>query len=388
MEVPGRASLRSVAVAVVNASADAFLVSEASCKLPTLLVTEQDCLLKAGERLLWSQFGLRADVHVVPLAVMADEEAVPDSAGTPVHFVLFVCCSEIGECDPLLMLDPKEMATPERHARWHALSEAGRLLADTMSIDADGLATRWESLVRESLAAAEATDLSGTWSRDASSNAGVEEALLARGLSAERARAEASRPYVQHWQRDADEPTSWVVTTLDAAVDMNQEAHMGAHRRLVYPLGDWVESYLGVSTLHGAATRHTPMGTGTSDGTLVRRTAWMPRRSGLLEPSLAATRSHAPTSFGEDGSRSPEYTSSPEAAPTGALPPPPALCAAHTTWTSRTDATGEIVSRFLYKGRMIVRRTQVATPSVANALAGRVPVVCQEVFVKIDHAMS
>ena len=68
-----------------------------------------------------------------------------------------------------------------------------------------------------SLPVAEATDLSGVWSRDARRNSGVYEALLARGLPPAKARQEANKQYVQRWRRVGDvDACDWEVITYDA----------------------------------------------------------------------------------------------------------------------------------------------------------------------------
>jgi len=182
---------------------------------------------------------------------------------------------------------------------------------------------------------AAATDLSGLWSRDASLNVGVEEALLARGLSAESAAAEATRAYVQQWRRtnEHDDGSSWQVTTFDAG-------GAGAHRTLIYSTGDWTEDFSGTSTLHGGVDAPT------SPAVLVRRTSWM-----LHRPVPSTSRADAEVAaYGADSDHG-AFRAVPPASLTG--------LATHTTWTSRTNDTGEIVCRYLHDGAMIVRRTQL-----------------------------
>lgn len=393
----GSPTPQSVAIIVVNSSGEGVLVSEASRNLPTLSI--DDNVLSGGSRLLELQFGLRVGVHVTqPLEVTTEAAALPESAlgSASVHWILYMCCSDVGEVEPLLMLNPSLVAAGSAlAARWHPLDEAASVLGGAVRAHA---LTSWVwATVSDHLSAAELTDLSGTWTREASLNLNVEGALHARGLSAERAHAEATKPYTQRWRRSASDSTAWDVTTFDA----NEQAHHdGAapsrHRTLTYELGDWEETYVGGSTLHGkATTANAPVNAAV--GTLVRRTGWMlmPESS----PSVPSTTSfHSPESheleppsnesglFGASGLTTRSPPRSPEAAPTGGGLPPRPRAAAHTTWTSRTNLAGEIVSRMLYDQgrRMLVRRTLMAQPVVANALAGRPPIVCEEVFVRAD----
>jgi len=312
--------------------------------------SEMTVLLNAAASLLHEQFGLTLGRHVAPLGVSS-----PQSIGVDeVHFVLLPCWSEAAEVDPLLLAasakDKSEMCST---ARWLPMAEAAR------AGEVHRALACWATpLLAQRAREAAATDLSGLWSRDASLNVGVEEALLARGLSAESAAAEATRAYVQQWRRtnEHDDGSSWQVTTFDAG-------GAGAHRTLIYSTGDWTEDFSGTSTLHGGVDAPT------SPAVLVRRTSWM-----LHRPVPSTSRADAEVAaYGADSDHG-AFRAVPPASLTG--------LATHTTWTSRTNDTGEIVCRYLHDGAMIVRRTQL------KRRCGQVTAltVSEETFVRLLEA--
>lgn len=348
-------------------------------------------VLEAATALVRETFSLEAS-HCAPVAVM--ESAGPSG----VIWALFVCCDVIGDEDAAMMAKP---AGEKALMSWQPLDE---LIA---SAPAGGQAplqafADWAlPLMDDRHLTAVDTDLAGVWTRDASRNRGVVAALQARGHDAERAAAEASRPYVQRWRRcpgAASRLHDWEVTTYAAA--SHETSHETSHessqsgplaertsgsprereeaedaptgkrckRVLVYSIGDWAETYRGDSVLFGS-TGPAPVATGSTgqDGAcqqqsgasalLVRRTSWLPQPEALPDAATA----------GEDES----------IRAAGLLP---ARCVAHTTWTSRTDHAAEVVSRFLRHGELIVRRTLVQTPLRVHAATPRV--VSEEVFVR------
>ena len=179
---------------------------------------------------------------------------------------------------------------------------------------------------------------------------------------------------------------------------------------VTYSLGDWCEDFVGESVLYGDALKPT------KPGLLVRRTSWMAEPA--ARPDGVATSSddddHASLSGSACGTAyGTAYDTAcdsvcalagapavaPAGAPAGAparslLPAPataallPAECVAHTTWTSRTDDTAEIVARFLRDGELIVRRTLLATPLRAYAGIGQPARVCEEVFVRAGENVA
>ncbi len=90
-------------------------------------------------------------------------------------------------------------------------------------------------------------NFSGKWSRDFAKSTNVVEGLLARGLTAEDARKEAEKPYIQLWEMDEIDASSWRVTTF-------QEDGTTARRMLEYKPGTWEETYQGKATLFGESS--------------------------------------------------------------------------------------------------------------------------------------
>lgn len=308
--------------------------------------------------------------HVVPIAVMAEAESMLIQ-GVVIRWALFQNCSEVGEVEPRLLgeyaQDPQWCDLQEMVAR---VPEPARTAYNHLAAWAPPILAQRDRII-------EAIDFSGLWVRDASRNLGVTESLLARGLTPERAAAEACKPYRQRWQRGA-ETGSWEVTTFAThqepvvqPLGMPCNAVTGDHpqtdesgtRTLVYPLGDWVEEFIGSSVLHGVASCHAAESNGV--GELVRHTGWIAAHG-------ATALEHAAPAAAEP--------------PTGAAATP-LLCSAtyaHTTWTSRNDTVGEVVSRrLLPDGLLLVRRTYLSTPLRAAATAGCLPVVCEEIFARL-----
>lgn len=342
--MPGRA----VIPAVFDVAGDAILICPAYLKSPQRSVDQSDqaTVLEAAMQLLIELFGTGFGECVLPLGVMSESESVL-MCGQACQFVVFTCCSELGEVDPSLM------ASLAVGAEWVPLDGADVVFAAELKV--------WASpILRRARATAEAIDLSGLWSRDAERSVGLEKALEARGLTRERAEAEARRPYVQRWHAVADEPTTWEVTTYGAesyqpSVPPARSQQSKADRVLLYRLGDWVEPFVGQSVLHGAAAHEAH--SASRIGTLVRRTAWI---------ALPACRTGALVS------------------PTGARAER-AHTWAHTTWTSRTDAAGEIVCRYLLDDELVVRRTLLLCSPIEGH---RVLATSEETFVRLGEELA
>lgn len=314
-------------------------------------------VLESTVLMLRERFGLEVGPHVVPVQVM-DERHVVDN----VQWVLFRCTDVIGDLHASFM----SRRCTDVHGRalgvvtWQWMEEVIEQTPSAKRAPLEALYAWAAPVLSVHEAAAKATDFSGLWTRDASRNSNVAESLAVRGLPNEIAAAEANKPYVQHWRRHGTVGScAWEVTTFDTPQTMNQEVEHppGAgpkNRVLVYHLGDWTESYRGASTLYGKSSPETGASSASVTGLLVRRTGWMPEPEArpeqqLLEPNVSA-----------------------------ALLPP--ACVAHTTWSSRTEHTAEIVARFLRNGEMIVRRTMVRTPLRAHV--DMQPIVCEEIFVR------
>ena len=371
-----------VAVGVLNscslmmvAAGGAGVTNEAGFTYPQRRATPgKESVLEAACQAVREVFSLEVGEHVAPVAIMESGDSCA------VRWVLFVCCDSIGDEEAIMMAKPGA-SVPQ--LSWQPLDE----LIASAPPNRKGPLEAFEAWALPLMDArhltAVQTDLTGLWARVASRNQGVEAALQARGLDAKRATAEASRPYVQRWRRcpEAASRHDWQVITFDsksAAAPPPQHLPGGARtaegkrkRTVVYTIGDWTESYRGESVLFGSTgTDPAPTGTGVtgpascdaSEALLVRRTSWLPQ----LEARPRMTRS----------------VSEEESLVAGLLP---ASYVAHTTWTSRTDQTAEIVSRFLRGEELVVRRVLVRTPLRAYAEEPRV--VCEEVFMRAPQEL-
>ena len=286
-----------------------------------------ESVLEAAAREAFEEVGLKIGEAIAPVATMADDDAVQYEAGgwlkkegfagQQLHWALFVCCDPVCDSVPDLCCNLGGLGGEEAEfseVRWQPLEHVIENMWPAKRAPYEALRAWAYPILTSRLAAANALDFSGTWARDAAQNRGVQEALAARGLAADVASAEASRPYVQRWALGS-EPGEWVVTTANAEGP-------GRDRVLVYAMGDWEEEYSGRSALYGEAT--------VSDGFLLRRTGWLARsdddvssgaQAGSEEPWLAPSR------------------------------------VAHCTWTTRHNGAAEITERSLRGAQMVVRRT-------------------------------
>ena len=326
-------------------------------------------VVQVAARILHARFGLVHEVHVKLLGFMSDDEAIieqtDDGGARKVCWVLFQNCSDIAEVMPRLIVQPRQAVA------WLPLS----MVVNSTPVESaqrqryEGLAAWAPPIVQVFAGAVDAIDLTGTWSRNATRNVRVIEGLIARGLATDKAQAEASRSYVQRWDRAGEESSWWQVTTFAPNQDTNESSTGKTHRTLVYPLGDWEEVYSGGSLLYGSAGGS---GKSNGDGLLVRCTEWIPvsdawkfEARALLPRSILAER------------------------PTG-RPSATSSLFAHTTWTTRTDHEAEITSRFLLEGHMIVRRTWL--PSLRSMHPGlhgessQVPESSIEIFAQVESS--
>jgi len=225
--------------------------------------------------------------------------------------------------------------------RWQPISdvvasmwEKKRAPYEALQRWAEPIVTQWRADAVSRL------DLSGTWSRDASRNYKLEEALAVRGLGSEAAHAEATRPYVQSWMRmPAPKPSGvWQVTTY-------AEDGETVKRSIEYALGEWEQNFVGAAVLFGQGP-----------GKLRRRTAWLP----------------LPHEGTAEASTSPSIMTA------------AAVRVGHTTWTTRSDVDSgalEITQRHLQDGcTLIVRRTYRSSSNRSAALS-----TSEEVFVRLNR---
>lgn len=303
-----------------------------------------ETLLEAASREAFEECGLRTGEHIVPLAIMAVEDAVcyeaggwlkrAGFAGQQLSWVLFSCCHVLGDTDAARMcsLGGEGGEAAEFSAvRWRTIDDVIDEMWPAKRAPYEAL-REWATPILEERAAA-VPDLSGVWQRDNAQNSNVVEALVSRGLPTEEAQNAAAQPYRQRWA-PADAVGEWLVTTY--------ESDGKVRRALLYPLGDWEEEFEEGSTLFGEGS-----------DVLVRHTSWLP------QPKADA--------------RSEEIAS--EAA-TGLLAP---SRMAHTVWSSRRFPCAEISSRFLRDGKLVLHRTYL----VRDAENRSRTVMSEEVFERI-----
>lgn len=298
-----------------------------------------ESVVQAAAREAHEECGLRLGQEIAAIAAMDDDDdravkyeaggwlKAEGFAGQQLHWALFLCCSAPGDMMPELITNLNGLggeAAEFAHVKWQRLEEVILGMWPAKRAPYEALASWAMPILSSRLGMAQLLNgLEGRWVREANRNVGVEAALLARGVAAPDAVLEATKPYEQLWTRDAD-GKSWAVTTRTTSVPSGQPME----RRLVYTLGNWDETYVGGSTLYGAAAT-------AEAGHLRRRTGW------LAEPDAtsAAGDGNASGSCGADAITF--------------LPP---SCVAHTTWTARHDGGAEIVSRYRRGDTLVVRR--------------------------------
>jgi len=291
-------------------------------------------------------YGLETGVHIAPISVMPAEQALDEHR---TQWVIFQCCDVSGDQEPCVMISEGAASS----ASWMPLESVLEILPPTSQATFTALHLWAEIVLTERAYTADCTDFAGEWMRDASLNLGVEEALVARGMSPKQAREQATRPYVQRWRRVGDEADcDWEVATLCTG----QPGAAEVQRVITYAIGDWVEPYSGASVLYGEARK--------GEEVIVRRTGWMAAPASMECGSVR----DPPATMGHAAGGDPVLL--------------PAECVAHTTWSSRSNDTAEVTSRFLRGGRMVVRRTMLCTPLRRYAHQADMPVVCEEVFIR------
>ena len=232
---------------------------------------EPETIAEAASRELYEEVGLRNNDHVLLEKIDCDLPTLKCKykttgtgswlekegfVGQELNWVIFRCANSNLECDPsqLSKLSGLNGEAPEFSAvRWESLdwvvdnvwekkARPYKVLREALQ----PLMKRWDERCGSPL-------FSGRWARDASRSDGVVEALVARGLSEEKAKLKAEEPYIQDWLQHRDN-REWSVLTYD--ID-----GITPRRELLYPLGDFEELYEGESTLFG----------GTDGGVVKRR---------------------------------------------------------------------------------------------------------------------
>ena len=238
-----------------------------------------ETVLEAAAREAWEEVGIVVGKNILPLAAMSDDAAVrykaggwlaeAGFAGQQLHWALFEVCDALGDADPSTMCTLCGLGGEEaefRRVRWQRLEDVISGMWEKKRPPYEALAAWAQPLIRARAQQAALIDMGGVWERDASRSNGLIEALVARGHDLARAKAEATRPYVQEWARHGA-GGDWQVTTYNASASAGGA---GKDRCITYALGqERTESYFGKSTIFGDAAPEQP-------ATLTRRTAWLP----------------------------------------------------------------------------------------------------------------
>ena len=376
--------------------------------------------LEAAAREAFEEVGLEVGVHIVPLAVMADDAAVryvcseesnspfgvhrpvpmlasrvPQEAGgwlkkegfagQQLHWALF------GVMDPLVEADVCGMCHLGGHGgeaaefsqvKWASLESVVRDMWPGKRGPYEALASWARPILESRRAAIGRVSLSGRWVRDNCRHVALVEALIARGMAAEAAKAEAAKPYAQQWEAAVDAGTALgtyqVTTYADDGVSVR--------RSLRYDLGDWEEEFCAAGALYSTGGDGSTEGGSSTQGKLQRRTAYIHFDGGGDDDDrvdAAAGVAAGGACGGVMGGVQRAATSPPRAS--SATPRAPALFSptrvAHVTWTTRAgEAAGgggrEVSMRFRVGGEMRLRRIYWVMGQVKAA------VVSEEVFVR------
>ena len=222
-----------------------------------------ETVTEAAIRELYEEVGLEIGKHV--LLEKLDAKATPIKcryktegtgswlekagfAGQELNWTIFRCADSRLECDPSMVCNLSGLngeSAEFNSVKWMSLDwvianvwEAKRGPYGALRDGSAQVMKNWEQRASD-------MDLVGKWSRDSKRSDGVVEALIARGISEEKAIASAEEPYVQKWQRlDSDGPCQFKVLTYLKDTEK-------IRRELVYPIGKFTETYEGNSMLFG-----------------------------------------------------------------------------------------------------------------------------------------
>ncbi|CAJ1930691.1 unnamed protein product [Cylindrotheca closterium] len=146
-------------------------------------------------------------------------------SGQELHWVIFRCTNARGDSDPEFMcrLEGQNGEAQEfLKVQWKPIDwvveniwPAKRGAYEALQGSLNDAVKEWDEQCNMAI------DFDGTWSRDASKNEGVVEALIQRGVAADKAASEAERPYVQKWERKEDDV--WNVKTYGADNNLRRD---------------------------------------------------------------------------------------------------------------------------------------------------------------------
>ena len=224
-----------------------------------------ETVTEAAIRELYEEVGLEIDKHVLLEQISPDMSPIKcryktegtgswlekaGFVGQEINWTIFRCADSDLKIDPLSICNLKGSngeSAEFSSVKWTSLDwlidnvwEAKRGPYEALRDEYVQVKKTWENRCSQ-------IGLQGKWSRDSKRSEGVVEALMARGISEEKAVKSAEAPYVQKWQRlDGDGPCEFKVLTYDGDTDK-------IRRELVYPVGSFSEAYEGNSMLFGGS---------------------------------------------------------------------------------------------------------------------------------------
>lgn len=228
-----------------------------------------ETITEAAVRELYEEVGLQTGKHVLLETISSDLTPIKcryktegtgswlekaGFSGQELNWTIFRVADSKLECDPSLVCKLSGMngeSAEFTSVKWRSLDwvvanvwEAKRGPYEVLQDALLTVRSNWEERCAQ-------INLCGKWSRDSSRSEGLVEALMARGISEEKAIKMAEDPYVQTWQRHG--LYEFNVITYDKATE-------SVRRELIYPIGKFTEAFEGNSMLFGG-----------SDGGVVQR---------------------------------------------------------------------------------------------------------------------
>ena len=168
-------------------------------------------------------------------------------SGQELHWVIFRCCNARGDSDPMFMCNLEGQngeAAEFSKVQWKPIEwvvshiwPAKRGAYEALQDSLHDAVEQWNEKIIKAI------DFNGTWSRDSSKNEGVVEALIQRGVAADKAASEAERPYVQKWEQK--ETGVWNVKTYGPDNNLRRDVD--------YQVGkSWREEFSGTAVIFGS----------------------------------------------------------------------------------------------------------------------------------------
>jgi putative (di)nucleoside polyphosphate hydrolase len=155
-------------------------------------------------------------------------------SGQELHWVIFRCANARGDTDAAFMcdLEGQNGEAPEfSNVQWKSIDWVVENMWPAKRGPYETLHSSFGAIVKKWRVQCQTIDFTGTWARDSSLNENVTEALIKRGVSADKAASEAGGPYVQKWSRRDGRSAIWNVKTYGE----NNEIRRDLVRKIEHP---------------------------------------------------------------------------------------------------------------------------------------------------------